>query len=213
MAARAAIAGSSSDRGRRERVLAHAGGEQLGGGRVDDLRGAVGVEHDPLKLVQVRQRQEHVSVGEHEIGQVEGRLARGAACEERQRDAVPAVVGDDRAAGDPEHLADVVPDQLRVAREGVALTLRLVGEPEAREVEDADASVPAERLDDVVPVDAARRKAVQEKQRRRFRVAELGVKDPQLARVPQRLAGRPVEEAPCVQPFPSAAIHPFPPTL
>jgi hypothetical protein len=45
---------------------------------------------------------------------------------------------------------------------------------------------------------------VQQQQRRRLRVAELGVKDPQLARVPQRICGRPVEEAPGIQPFPSA---------
>ena len=77
----------------------------------------------------------------------------------------------------PTTSRQVVVQQLGVAPQAVTPPARLVGEPEAGEVEHAHAVARAQLLGDLEPVDAARREAVHERQDRRVRVAELHVED------------------------------------
>ena len=179
--------GQRRDRGviggarRGEGVLAHAGREHLRRRGLEDLRCGPGVQHEALERVQVGQREEHVPVAEHKAAELERRLPGGAPRGEREGDAVASIVGDHRARSRARDLAEVVLDQQSVATERVALALRLVGEAVTPESPAADPVVSAERLGDVVPVDAARREAVQQEQRGSVRIAELGMEDLELA--------------------------------
>ena len=64
---------------------------------------------------------------------------------------------------------------------------------------------PASRPAIVIPVDAARRKAVQQQHGRGLGVSELGVKD--LQRGPLAVRRRPLEERPRVQPLRRPSLH------
>jgi hypothetical protein len=76
-----------------------------------------------------------------------------------------------------QHVGRVVLENFGVALEAVAPAERLVGEPEAREVHRAHAVAVAQLLGNFEPVDAARRKAVDQHERGRVRVTELDVED------------------------------------
>ena len=94
------------------------------------------------------------------------------------RDTRATVVGEHDHRLEAEHVRDVVLEHLGVAHEAVAPPERLVGEAEAREVHRADPVAVAQPLRDLEPVDAARREAVHQHERRRRRVTELDVEAP-----------------------------------
>ena len=104
------------------------------------------------------------------------RLGRGPG-QEGEGHAVTPVVGDDRASRRAQHLVQVVVEQFGVTGERVVLVGRLVREAEAREVHQADTVLGAQRVDHVVPVDAAGGEAVHQQHDGGFRVAALGVED------------------------------------
>ena len=117
------------------------------------------------------------------MGHGELRLARVASSREVQRNAVTPVMSYHRTFRDTDDLPEVVVEQHAVASDGVLFALRLVGEAEAGEVHDAHSTLAAEQRSDVIPVDAARRKAVDEQHNGRVRVTDLGMKDLQLVPV------------------------------
>ena len=138
------------------------------------------VEHDALRLGQVRHRQEDVGVREEEVLEVHPRFAAGGV---DHRDAGATVVREHDHRLEAEHVGHVVLEHLGVAHEAVAPAEWLVGEAEAREVHRADAIAVAQQLRDLEPVDAARRKAVDQHERRRVGVTELDVEDLHLGRI------------------------------
>ena len=154
--ASAAMAGSSAARGGVNVLCAHSHGQHLGGRVLCDLRRRRRVENEPLEGVEVRERQEHVPVREHQAGGA--KFASPAAQRAAKASATlsPRSCATMAPASAPSDLGQVVADELRVSLERVALALRLVGEPESREVEDADAMRTAETAGDVGPVDACR---------------------------------------------------------
>ena len=77
----------------------------------------------------------------------------------------------------PSYLVQVVVEEFGVAGERVVLVGRLVREAEPREVHHAHPVLCAERVDHVVPVDAAGGEAVHQEQDGRIGVAELGMED------------------------------------
>jgi hypothetical protein len=76
-----------------------------------------------------------------------------------------------------QDVSHVVLEHLRVTHEAVGPAQWFVGEPEAREVHRADAIAVAEEISDFDPVDAARRKAMDEHERRRVGVTDFDVED------------------------------------
>ena len=171
----------------RVRRLAHAHrellrrpvGEQGGAGR--------GVEHEALGLGQVRQRQEDVAVRDEEVLEVHARCAAGGV---DHRNARAAVVREHDHRLETQHLGHVVLEHFDVAREAVAPAERLVGEAEAREVHRADAIAVAQSFCDLEPIDAARRKAMDQYERRRIGITPLDVEDLYLRRVATARAPR-----------------------